>query len=137
MQDGDMTLRRRVVAVKQVPERMNERLGRIFFNELESCMNVDRPSIVFDCSKVLQMDKVAIYFLLCCLEEAIKRNGDVKLAAIPTEARMMLELSGADRLFEICESNGQAVRSFRQHPPRAPLGTILRRDSLEAPVPSA
>jgi hypothetical protein len=49
----------------------------------------------------------------------------------------MLELSGADRLFEICETNAQAVKSFRQHPPRAPLDTVLRRDSLEAPVPSA
>ena len=132
-----MTLRRRAVAVKQLPEKLNGKHGRLFFNELESCMNVDRPSIVFDCSRVLQMDKVAIYLLLCCLEEAIKRNGDVKLAAIPMEARMMLELCGADRLFEICETNAQAVRSFRQHPPRAPLGRILPGDSLEAPVPSA
>lgn len=137
MQDGDMTLRRRVVAVKQVPERMNERLGRLFFNELESCMNVDRPSIVFDCSRVLQMDSVAIYFLLCCLEEAIKRNGDVKLAAISAEARMMLELSGADRLFEICDTNAEAVSSFRQPPSRATLNAIAPGNSLQTAVHSA
>ncbi len=132
-----MTLRRCAVAVKQVPERLNDKHGRLFFNELESCMNVDRPSIVFDCSRVLQMDRVAIYFLLCCLEEAIKRNGDVKLAAIPTEARMMLELSGADRLFEICDTNAEAVSSFRQPPSHSTLNTIVPENSPQAAVHSA
>lgn len=83
------------------------------------------------------MDRVAIHFLLCCLEEAIKRNGDVKLAAIPTEARMMLELSGADRLFEICETNAQAVSSFRQPPSRAALNAMVPGRSLQTAVPSA
>lgn len=137
MQDVDMALRRCAVAVKQLPERLNEKLGRLFFNELESCMNVDRPSIVFDCSRVLQMDRVAIYFLLCCLEEAIKRNGDVKLAALPTEARMMLELSGADRLFEICDTNAEAVSSFRQPSSRAALNAIAPRNSLQIAVHAA
>ncbi len=86
-QDVDMTLRMCEVVVKQVPETLNEKGGRLFFNELEGCINVERPSIVFDCSKVIQMDKAAIHLLLCCLEEAIKRNGDVKLAAIPAGAR--------------------------------------------------
>jgi anti-anti-sigma regulatory factor len=44
-------------------------------------MNNDRAYIVLDCSKVGVMDRSAIYLLLCCLEEAMKRNGDVKLAA--------------------------------------------------------
>lgn len=109
-----MTSRTCAVVVKQVPERLNENGGRLFFNELESCMNVDRPSIVFDCSKVSQMDRASIILLLCCLEEAIKRNGDVKLAAISAEARAMLKLSAADRLFEIFDTAAEAASSFRQ-----------------------
>ncbi len=112
-QDVDMKSRIRAVVVKQLPERLNESDGRLFFNELESCMNVDRPSIVFDCSKMSQMDRTAILLLLCCLEEAIKRNGDVKLAAISTEARAMLKLTEADRLFEIFDTAAEAVISFR------------------------
>jgi anti-anti-sigma regulatory factor len=48
------------------------------------------------------------------LEEAIKRNGDVKLSAVPAEARSTLKLTGVDRIFEIFETNAEAVNSFRQ-----------------------
>ncbi len=125
------------VVVKQVPERLNENSGRLFFNELESCMNVDRPFIVFDCAKVRQMDRAAILLLLCCLEEAIKRNGDVKLAAISAEARAMLELSSADCLFEIFDTVANAASSFRQLPPRAVASSYASGSSLGTTVNSA
>ena len=73
----------------------------------------DRPYIVLDLSKAGVMDRSAIYLLLCCLEEAIKRNGDVRLAAIPLGTRAGLELTGVDRLFEIF---AEAVNSFRRLP---------------------
>jgi anti-anti-sigma regulatory factor len=63
---------------------------------------------------MVQMDRPSIKLLLCCLEEAIKRNGDVKLAAVPAGARSTLELTGVDRLFEIFDTNVDAVNSFRR-----------------------
>lgn len=86
--------------------------GRLFFNELESRMNIDRPCMVLDCSRVREMDRFAIHMLLCCLEEAMKRDGDVKLAAVSPSAREMLELTRVDRLFEIYETETEAVNSF-------------------------
>lgn len=126
-----MTLQARNVVVRQVPELVNKKCGHRFFNELESCMNIDRPSIVFDCSRVRQMDKAAVYLLLCCLEEAMKRNGDVKLAGIPSGARAQLELTGAHRLFEMFDTEAEAVSSFRKVPSHAVLnrienGSVLR-----------
>lgn len=118
-----MTFRTCDVAVRRLPETLNLNRGRLFFRELESCMNVDRPCIVFDCSKVLRMDRSAVHLLLCCLEEAMKRNGDVKLAAIPSGARTTLQLTGVDRLFEIFDTNAEAENSFR----RLPAGTSSRR----------
>jgi len=46
------------------------------------------------------MDRSTINLLLCCLEEAMKRNGDVKLTALSEKSRVTLELTGASRLFE-------------------------------------
>jgi anti-sigma B factor antagonist len=109
-----MTLRMQTVAVKQLPETLNAKRGRLFFDELESCVNVDRPRLVLDCSNVQQMDSSALLLLLCCLEEAIKRNGDVKLAGIHEGARVVLGLTGLDRLFEIYDTNAEAVNSFRR-----------------------
>jgi anti-sigma B factor antagonist len=111
-----MTLRINKVAVKQLPERMNARQGRLFFSELESCMNVDRPGLVLDCSSVRQMDSSCVHLMLCCLEEALKRNGDVKLAGIPAGATAILELSGIDRLFEVFDTSDDAVNSFSRLP---------------------
>src|ERR1700678_1822954 len=108
-----MTLRMHSVAVRQLPESLNAKRGRLFFDELESCVNVDRPRLVLDCSNVRQMDRSALQLLLCCLEEAMKRNGDVKLAGIHEGARVVLGLTGLDRLFEVFDTTAEAVNSFR------------------------
>jgi anti-anti-sigma factor len=102
--------------VKQLPETLNSKQGRLFFGALGSCMNIERPGIVFDCSKVLQMDSYAVHLLLCCLEEAMKRNGDVKLAAISAGARTTLEHTGVVHLFEIFDTTADAVNSFGRLP---------------------
>jgi anti-anti-sigma regulatory factor len=87
-------------------------------------MNIDRPYIVLDFSNVCRMDKPAVNLLLCCLEEALKRNGEIKLAAVPEEARLVLRLTGAERLFEIFDTIAEAASSFRQ----LPLGAVTHVD---------
>jgi anti-anti-sigma regulatory factor len=111
-----MNSRTRAVAVKQLPEILSARQARIFFSDLESHMNVDRPLIVLDCSKVHKMDRSAVHLLLCCLEEAMKRNGDVKLAALPHGSAEIVGLSRIDRLFEVFGTIAEAVNSFRRGP---------------------
>jgi len=124
-----MTLQILAVTVKQLPETFNAKQGRLFFRDLESCMNVDRPRVVLDCSRVRQMDSSALHLLLCCLEEAMKRNGDVKLAAIPDGERLILERTGLDRLFEVFDTNADAVNSFRRLPFDAALHGSKRGSS--------
>jgi anti-sigma B factor antagonist len=106
----------RIVAVKQVPEKLSVKQGRGFFREVASCLKADRPRVVLDCSKVRQLDSAGIQVLLQCLEEAMKRNGDVKLASVPSGAAAILELTRVDRLFEMFDSTADAVNSFRQFP---------------------
>jgi anti-sigma B factor antagonist len=109
-----MTLQACAVKVEQLPESLSEKQGRLLLRKLEGSINVDRPALLLDCSKVRRMDRTVISLLLCCLEEAMKRNGDVKLASVSQEARTTLELTGVDRLFEIFDTNAEAVSSFRR-----------------------
>jgi anti-anti-sigma regulatory factor len=109
-----MALRMRTVSVKQLPETMNGQQSRAFLRELEGFVSRQRPCVVLDCSRVRQMDRSAIHLLLCCLEEAMKRNGDVRLAAVPPHGRWVLERFGVDRLFSIFHTNQDAIDSFRQ-----------------------
>ncbi len=102
------------VSVIHLPETLGIKQGRSFFKELETRMNVGRPCVVVNCAKIRQMDRYAIHMLLCCLEEALKRDGDVKLAAVHGDARANLQAARADRLFEIYDTEADAVNSFYQ-----------------------
>jgi anti-anti-sigma regulatory factor len=132
-----MTNRVCAVKVEQLPETLSVRQGQLFLGELESSIDVDRPSIVLDCSKVRRMDRPAINLLLCCLEEAMKRNGDVKLAAVPQEARPILERAGVDRLFEIFDTNAEAVSSFSRISTDEPSNEYVSFGSHPAPENAA
>ena len=50
--------------------------------------------------------------LLHCVQEAMKRDGDLKLAAVSPAAATILELMRVDRLFETFETTDEAVQSF-------------------------
>ena len=113
---------RRLVTIEQLPEITSEDQGRQFLSRIQDRMSDKRPGLVLDCSGLSQMDKPVLHLLLSCLEEAMKRNGDARLAAVSPSAEAMLKLIGADRLFQIFASNADAVNSFHQH--SAALGTI-------------
>lgn len=124
-----MAIQERAVTVKQLPEILDEKQERIFLREIQGLMNVERPCMVLDCSNARQLDKSTVHLLLCCLEEAMKRNGDVKLAALPAGAGEILELTGAGRLFDIYATTAEAVNSYR----RLPAGTISQEHSHHKP----
>jgi anti-anti-sigma regulatory factor len=77
---------------------------------------MERPYLVVDCSNVAQMDNSRVHLLLCCLEEAMKRNGDVKLAGVPLMTEGVPGLTGTSRLFEIFDTTTDAINSFHQFP---------------------
>jgi len=100
------------VVVEQLPEQF--KLGQIetFLRKITPLFQTNRPRVVFDFSRVKQMDSAGVDMLLYCMEEAMKRNGDLKLAAVPPQAAIILELTRIDRLFEIFENTSDAVESF-------------------------
>ena len=107
-----MTIGNIEVLVKQFPEALDVRQGRNFLRELESVMEAEHPRIVLDCSEVRHMDRHTIHVLLCCLEEAMKRSGDVRLAAIPRESEAILEMTGVNDLFQAFATVDEAAESF-------------------------
>lgn len=109
----------RPVIVKRLPSRLNLREARAFFREVLPILKIDRTQVVFDLSQVRQMDAAGVDMLLDCMAEAMKRDGDVKLAAVSAQAAVILELTRTDRLFEIYETSTDAARSFSGFLPNA------------------
>ena len=100
------------MVVWQLPKRLNLEQGRILFGDLERSIDAIRPRIVLDCSKLRHLDCAGLRVLLRCLEEAMKRNGDVKLAAVSPATAAIMELTKVDRLFETFDNPSAAVNSY-------------------------
>jgi anti-sigma B factor antagonist len=101
------------VIVMELPERLDHLAAKSFLEELEPLLEIDRPSVVLECSQIKHMDSAGVEMLLYCLEQAMKRDGDLKLAAVSPASAVILELMRVDRLFEVFETSEEAVRSFQ------------------------
>ena len=107
------------VIVMQLPEQLKRAQAQAFCNELRPLLEADRPRLVLDCSLVQDADSAGIEMLLHCMEEAMKRDGDLKLAAVSPVLAVMLELMRVDRLFEVFDTTEEAAQSFQAFPVRA------------------
>lgn len=107
------------IIVKQAPPRLNLEQAQAFLRELAPVLKTDQPRVVLDFSQVCQVDSAGVDMLLKCLQAVMKHDGDLKLAAVPPESAIVLELARVDRLFEIFESAADAVESFHVFPVRA------------------
>jgi len=117
------------VTVKHLPGGLNASQASLFLGELQSCMSIDRPWVVLDCSQLRQLNRDDAYLLLCCLEETMKRYGDVKLSGVNQEVMTTLELTGVNRLFETFETCADAIGSFQQLPSGVALHVPASRGS--------
>src|ERR1700722_17696250 len=100
------------VFVMELPEQLMHQEAKAILGELNVLLKTDRPHIVLDCGKVRHIDSAGVDMLLHCLHEAMKRDGDLKLAAVSPPSAVVLELMRVDRLFEVFGTTDEAARSF-------------------------
>ena len=108
----------RPVLIMEMPEQLNSVEARTFLQDLEPLHDSDRPRIVFDCSHVRRVDGAGREMMLHCLEEAMKRDRDLKLASLSHESKSHESnaVSELERVFEVFTTPDQAVRSFNAFP---------------------
>ncbi len=100
------------VILVTLPERLIAGQAHKFCRRHQRLLKSRKSRVVFDFSKVRKLDTKGIGALLYCAEEVIKRNGDIKFAAVPAEIEVLLALTNMDTLFEIFETVGDAVESY-------------------------
>lgn len=122
----------RPVMVQQLPAILDARGSHAFFEEIEPHLESDRPCVVLDFTEVRYLDSAGIELLLRCIEETMKRNGDVKLAAVSPEIAVIMEMTRVDRLFEIFSDCSDAVESFHRFSARALTPAVIRQANLSA-----
>jgi anti-sigma B factor antagonist len=127
----------RPVVVKRMPERMNLKQARKFLKEVEPFLTSDRPQVVFDMSQVRQIDAAGVDVLLQCMRQAVRHDGDLKLASLSPQAAVVLELTRAGRLFEIYDNSTAAAKSFSCFLPNAIKNMYAQpaEGALQMPLP--
>jgi len=119
-----MIIELRPVTTLKVPSHLTPQGKAQFLNELKVYLNDKRPRIVLDCSQIRRMDKEMISLLLLCLEEAMKCNGNVKLAALRPVAEGVVRYAGLHRLFEIFATTAEAEQSYQKHTSRKAIKEV-------------
>ena len=107
------------VIIMELPEQLKQAQVKEFMSELRPLFESARPCIVLDCSKIQDIDSAGVEMLLDCLDTAMKRDGDLKLAAVSPASAIVLELMRVDRLFEVFDTTDEATRSFQVFAPAA------------------
>jgi anti-sigma B factor antagonist len=105
------------VIIMELPEQLKQGEVKTFMRELQPLLDSPRPCVVLDCSKIQDIDSAGVEMLLQCLELAMKRDGDLKLAAVSPASAIILELMRVDRLFEVFDTSEEAARSFQTFAP--------------------
>jgi anti-sigma B factor antagonist len=109
----------RTVIVKDLPASVTLSHIPELRSQLAPLAHGDWPCLVLDFSEVRELDRAGVELLLRTMEEVVKRNGDVKFAAVSPEIGVILELTRVDRLFEFFDNAVDAVSSFTSFPPAA------------------
>jgi anti-anti-sigma factor len=100
------------VVILQAPASLDQRGAASLLGELKPMLAGSRPRVVLDCSEIQHLDSAGVETLLCCMEEAMKRDGDVKLAGVAPSSAVILELMKVGHLFEMFKTTEEAARSF-------------------------
>jgi anti-sigma B factor antagonist len=111
-----MSIRKRMVSVHQIPSDVSSTSQMELLRRLAMSAENGHPRFVLDCSKVETMGSSEVRFLLSCLEEVMKHNGDVRLAVLNPEAQAVMKKTCMHRLFETYPTTESAVQSYQFRP---------------------
>jgi len=110
-----MTISDRPVIIKEIPPSFDSVSTREFLYDLRyQIAGIVRPAVVLDCTRIGIFNRQALQLFLGCLEEAMKRNGDVRLAGLHPDAWGVLKIGNIDRLFQSFSTVTEAINSYRR-----------------------
>ena len=75
--------------------------------------------IVLNFAWVAHIDSSGLGTVVASFISARHRGAEIKFAALSPMARQVLSTTHVDRLFEVYDSNEEAIKSFRPHPETA------------------
>lgn len=83
-----------------------------FKQVIKDLVNDGKVKIVISLADVNFIDSTGLGSLVACLRAANQKEGDVKLCRLQSEIRMVIELTRLHRVFNIFDTEDEAIESF-------------------------
>lgn len=84
----------------KLPEFLGAKTARKLLRELKSKLTTANLHVVFDFSRVKNIDSKGLEALLSCMEGIAGQDGGLEFSGISDEAATLLELTRMDQLFQ-------------------------------------
>lgn len=100
------------VAIVKLTGSLDVSLQKKFKDKLIEVAETEELDIVLDFEKVTFIDSSCLGSLVSFAKSLRERNGDIKLANPSPDVRSIFQITRLDRVFEIYNSNDEALNSF-------------------------
>lgn len=100
------------VAVVRLDGRLDYQSAPAARQELQEAVNAGSPRLVVDLSAVEFLDSSGLGALIAGLKVARAAGGDLRLASVPEQARVVLALTTLDRMFAAHATVAEAVAGY-------------------------
>lgn len=118
------------IIVKEFPTQLNPGEYRRFYRELRGqLMELYRPYVVFDLSRVEHLTAQGVDLLVRCIHQIADRDGELKFAAASPQTELVLELTQISGIAEGYESVDEALESWNV-PARA---SMIQAEAIPVP----
>lgn len=98
----------------KLPEHLSEKSTHVLNEQLASVYTSHCLTVVFDFSRVREMDSEAMETLLHCMNQIAQNDGTIRISGMSAEAEIFLELTRMDSVFAM----------FREQPAPLPAAAV-------------
>ncbi len=99
-----------VVNLTRATFREADDFRKILFKDIDGGWK----KIVVDLEGCKFMDSTFLGTLVSGLKHLSDRQGEMKLATVHSDTKVILEITGTDRIFDLCISRQEAIESFKK-----------------------
>jgi anti-sigma B factor antagonist len=124
------------VVISKLEGRLGASELESFHEQIQELIHSGCNHLVVDLNGVEHLDSNGIDVLLHCLAQAVRADGDLKLASLSPAAETILAITRATRFFEVFPTVEDAVASFDSVPNVTevePWNAFVSADGPDAP----
>ncbi|MEW5692298.1 MAG: STAS domain-containing protein [Candidatus Hydrogenedentota bacterium] len=102
----------RDVVIIELPEVLDYPTVNKIRDIMNKSIDMGKPKIILDFTKVKEINSTGIGIIISRVRRAREKGGDIKILKPKTEVRKIIEVMGADKIFDIVNNIEEGLSLF-------------------------